>query len=306
MTTAPSSDTPAPGTGTGGSIWINGDMHPADAANISVYDHGFLYGDGCFEGIRVYSGRIFKLRSHLERLYRSSSALYLEPAYDIDTLDAVVREVVESNGIDDGYVRLIITRGVGSLGLNPFKCTEPGTIVIADAISLYPDEYYQSGLQVMLSSRPRIPVICLDPAIKSLNYLNNILAKAEALHAGMQEALMLNVDGFVAECSGDNIFIIRGEKVLTPSTDAGILNGITRQFIIQEVGPDIGLEVVETSLRLEDVLGADEVFLTGTAAEVIGVTEIDGKQIGDGAVGPTTRAVETEFHNRVSVNAPED
>ncbi len=278
---------------------------------VSVFDHGLLYGDGCFEGIRAYNGRIFKLRSHLERMYESADRLRLTPAYPIDVIDAAVREAMQVNELSDAYIRLVFTRGVGTLGLNPFQCPKAGTVIIADTIALYPEELYETGLAVIVANRPRIPIPCLDPAVKSLNYLNNILAKVEAIDAGVLEAIMLNMDGEVAECTGDNLFIVNTGAdgtvtVSTPPTDAGILHGITRQFVIDAVGPGCDCVVEERTLLMDDVLAADEIFLTGTAAEVIGVVKIDEASLGDGTVGPVTRRLTAKFRELVGQNAPED
>jgi len=287
-------------------IWIDGELVDRANAMVSVYDHGLLYGDGCFEGIRAYDGRIFKLRSHLDRMYRSAEKLRLEPAYSKDDIERAIRKTIEANGLSDAYIRLIFTRGVGTLGLHPFRCPKPGTIIIADSIQLYPEELYENGMHVILAQRPRIPIQCLDPAIKSLNYLNNILAKIEAIDAGVLEAIMLNVEGYVSECTGDNIFIINDDNIYTPPTQAGILHGITRQFVISDVGPACGYEIEEKLFKPDEMLAADEVFLTGTAAEVIGVSQIDETIIGSGKVGPITKQLTNEFRRRVTSGAPED
>lgn len=287
-------------------IWIDGALVPAAEAKVSVYDHGLLYGDGCFEGIRVYGGRIFKMGAHLERLWESAERLRLKPAYTRAQIAAAMRETIAANNLRDAYIRLIITRGVGTLGLHPFKCPKPGTIVIADAIQLYPTELYEKGMRVIVAERPRIPIACLDPAIKSLNYLNNILAKIEAIDAGVLEAIMLNVAGDVAECTGDNIFAVVGGEILTPPADSGILRGVTRRFVMGTLAPAAGLRVREERLTLDDLYDADEVFLTGTAAEIIGVNEIGERRIGSGGVGPVTKRLIEEFRRRVSSNAPED
>lgn len=285
---------------------MDGELVDQADARVSVYDHGFLYGDGCFEGIRAYGGRIFKLRSHLVRLYESAHRIHLTPAYDIEQIDAAVRETVEANGLTDAYIRLIFSRGAGTLGLHPFKCPRPGTIIIADSIALYPPELYQNGLEVIVAKRPRIPIACLDPAIKSLNYLNNILAKIEAIDAGVLEAIMLNIEGDVAECTGDNIFIIKDGKIATPSMEAGILRGVTRAFVIEELASECGVTIEERRVSLDEVFNADEVFLTGTAAEIIGVTRVDGRSIGDGSVGPLTHQFVQAFRDRLAAGAPED
>lgn len=287
-------------------VWIDGEFVDQDRARVSVFDHGFLYGDGCFEGIRVYGGRIFKFASHLRRMYRSSERLRLTPRFTIEEIDRATRETVEINGIVDGYIRLVFSRGVGTLGLNPFQCPESGTVIIADSIALYPPELYEKGLRIIVAERPRIPIACLDPSVKSLNYLNNILAKVEAIDAGVLEAIMLNTEGYVSECTGDNIFILKDGVLYTPAAEAGMLHGITRQFVISEVGPACGCRVEEKMLRMEDVLGADEVLLTGTAAEIIGVVQIGDTTISGGTVGPVTKKLIAEFRSRVAKDAPED
>ena len=287
-------------------IWLDGELVSREDAKVSVYDHGLLYGDGCFEGIRVYGGRVFKLRSHLERLYRSADLIRLAPAYPLAALANAVRETVAANGLKDAYIRILLTRGVGTLGLHQFRCPKPGTVVIVDAISLYPEELYERGMKVIVAKRPRIPVQCLDPAIKSLNYLNNILAKIEAIDADVLEAIMLNTEGFVSECTGDNIFAVKGGRISTPPEDAGILHGITRAYVMHELAPALGMRVEQRPMRLEDLYTADEVFLTGTAAEIIGVSAIGDHTIGSGAVGPITKQLEAEFRKRVGKDAPED
>ena len=287
-------------------IWLDGELVSREDAKVSVYDHGLLYGDGCFEGIRVYGGRVFKLRSHLERLYRSADLIRLAPAYPLAALANAVRETVAANGLKDAYIRILLTRGVGTLGLHPFRCPKPGTVVIVDAISLYPEELYERGMKVIVAKRPRIPVQCLDPAIKSLNYLNNILAKIEAIDADVLEAIMLNTEGFVSECTGDNIFAVKGGRISTPPEDAGILHGITRAYVMHELAPALGMRVEQRPMRLEDLYTADEVLLTGTAAEIIGVSAIGDHTIGSGAVGPITKQLEAEFRKRVGKDAPED
>ena len=288
-------------------VWIDGSFVDQSEARISVFDHGLLYGDGCFEGIRIYNGRIFKLRTHLQRLFASAESIRLEPSYDIDTLEQVTREVVERNGLKDGYIRIVMTRGVGSLGLHPFKCERSSVIIIADVISLYPESMYTDGMSVIVARRPRLPVECLDPRIKSLNYLNNILAKIEAIDAGVLEAIMLNTEGLVAECTGDNIFIIKDGVISTPGTEAGMLHGITRQYVMDTVAPALGYTIEERTHHIDEVKAADEVFLTGTAAEIIGVSSIDDGQVGSGMVGPVTAALAAEFTRRVREEAaPED
>jgi len=287
-------------------IWMDGELVPVAEARVSVFDHGFLYGDGVFEGIRAYGGRIFKLRSHLERLKQSADMIRLTLPYSLDDIDAAVRTTVRENGLSDAYIRLVVSRGAGTLGLNPFKCPRPCTVIIADSIELYPQELYRSGMKVIIAQRPRIPIRSLDPAIKSLNYLNNILAKVEAIDAGVLEAIMLNIDGQVSECTGDNIFVVAGDRLLTPPKEAGILHGITRRFVMEEIAPACGLTVEEQSMSVPELLAAEEIFLTGTAAEIIAVTSIGDTVIGDGRVGAATRRCMDEFRRRVTHQAPED
>ncbi len=294
------------GINTSNKIWIDGELVASDEARISVFDHAVLYGDGCFEGIRAYGGRVFKLKSHLDRMYRSAQKIRLTPSYSKDEIEQAIRGALDVNGLSDAYIRLVFTRGVGTLGLHPFQCPKPTAFIITDSIELYPPELYESGMAVIVAKRRRVPIDSLDPAIKSLNYLNNILAKIEAIDADVLEAIMLNVDGEVSECTGDNIFVVRDGKLITPSASAGILHGVTRRYVMDELGPALGHVVEERPMKLDEILGADEVFLTGTAAEIIGVIRIDEQKIGCGVVGPVTRGLETEFRKRVSSNAPED
>ncbi len=287
-------------------VYIDGKFMAPDQAMISVYDHGFLYGDGIFEGIRVYGGKVFKLASHVERLFGGAAELRLKPVQDRVQMAQAVRDAVTHSGLQDGYIRLVVSRGKGSLGLNPNHCPRSSTIIIVDRIHLYPPEMYEQGMPILVAKRPRIPAACLDPALKSLNYLNNILAKVEAIDAGMHEAIMLNIQGEVSECTGDNIFIIRSGVLHTPPVSAGILRGVTRRFVIDTLAPAAGMKVLENPMMLQDVFAADEVFLTGTAAEIIGVSSIDGRHIGAGKVGPLTRKLAADFKRRVQVNAPED
>ena len=269
-------------------IWIDGELVDHENAKISVFDHGLLYGDGCFEGIRVYNHRILKLRSHLERMYRSAELIRLEPPYAIDEIDAATRETVKANNLRDAYIRMLFTRGFGDLGLDPRKCPRPCVIIIADKIQLYPPELYETGIPVITAERPRLPIKCLDPRVKSLNYLNNILAKCEAIDAGVLEAVMLNIDGNVSECTGDNLFIIKDGKISTPPLTAGLLGGITRQWVIDEIAPACGYTVAERDFKIEEVKAADEVFLSG------------------GTVGPVSTKLSAEFKRRVAEDAPED
>lgn len=287
-------------------IWFDGKLVPREEAKVSVFDHGLLYGDGCFEGIRIYNGRIFKLKSHLERIWQSAHSIRLAIPHSMEYIEDAMRETVAANELTDGYIRLVLTRGVGTLGLHPFLCPEPSCFIIADSISLYPQELYENGMHIIVAERRRVPRECLDPQIKSLNYLNNILAKIEALDANTLEALMLNTDGWVSECTGDNVFIVKDGRIATPPPEAGILNGITRQFVINELCPAMGFELEERMMRLEELLDADELFLTGTAAEVIGVTRVGDQKIGNGTVGSVSKALEAEFRARVASDAPED
>lgn len=287
-------------------VWIDGQLVDQNDARVSVFDHGVLYGDGCFEGIRVYNGRVFKLRSHLKRLFDSAEKIRLTPPYSIDEVEQAVRDTIAANELRDAYVRLVFTRGVGTLGLNPFLCPRAGTFVIADRIRLYPEELYENGMKVIVAKRPRIPIRCLDPAIKSLNYLNNILAKIEAIEADVLEAIMLNVEGYVSECTGDNIFLVNDGRLITPAKEAGILHGITRQVVVDELAPAMNLQVEEKLFQLHELLQAEEVFLTGTAAEIIGVSQVGDDTIGDGTVGPITRKLVDAFRSMVRENAPED
>lgn len=287
-------------------IWMDGQLVNKDDARVSVYDHGLLYGDGCFEGIRVYNGRVFKLGRHLDRMYRSAEKIRLTPAYSKDEIAAAIRETLHANNLKDAYIRLIFTRGAGTLGLHPFRCPKPGTIIITDRIQLYPEELYERGMKVIVAERPRIPIRCLDPAIKSLNYLNNILAKIEAIDADVLEAIMLNVEDWVSECTGDNIFIVRDGRIFTPPHHAGILHGITREFVMETVAPACGCSVEEKLFKLDELLAADEVFLTGTAAEIIGVSQVGDDTIGEGVVGPVTKQLIEEFRRRIANDAPED
>ena len=275
-------------------IFMNDRLVPAEQAMVSVYDHGLLYGDGVFEGIRVYNKRVFLLAEHVERLYESARAIRLE----IPMIQAQMAEAVEktcaANSIVDGYVRLVVTRGAGALGLDIRKTANPQVIVIAATIKLYSEELYQQGLKIITASTIRNHPGALSPRIKSLNYLNNILAKIEGTDAGCEETLMLNHKGDIAECTGDNIFIVKRGILKTPPTDAGILEGITRNCVVQ-LAEKASIPVQEVTLQRHDVYTADECFLTGTAAEVIAVVEIDGRKIGAGVPGPITQDLRQRF-----------
>jgi len=262
---------------------------------VSVFDHGLLYGDGVFEGLRSYAGRVFRLDAHLDRLFASARAICLEIPLTKEAVAQAVTDTLAANGLTDGYVRLVVTRGAGSLGLDPNKTKHPQVIVIADTISLYPREFYDKGLRIVTAATQRTQSAALSPRIKSLNYLNNIMAKLEGLQAGCVEALMLNHKGEVAECTGDNIFVVRSGRLLTPPPDAGILEGITRNAVMELAGA-AGIDCREQTLVRHDLYTADECFLTGTAAEVIPVVEIDGRKIGAGGPGPLTRRLTDAFH----------
>jgi branched-chain amino acid aminotransferase len=279
-------------------VYINGKIYDKADAKISVYDHGLLYGDGVFEGIRVYSGKVFRLRAHVERLFESARAIKLEIPLTREQMMEAITSTVKAAGKDDGYVRPIVTRGAGYLGLDPRKTSDPQVIVIVDDITLYPPELYEHGLKLATVSTIRNHPNALNPRIKSLNYLNNIMAKVEATQAGCLEALMLNHTGDIAECSGDNIFLVKRGVLRTPPTDAGILEGITRGAVI-ELAKVAGIPVQEVGLTRHDVDTADECFLTGTAAEVIPVVECDGRPIGTGKPGPITRQLRERFQHLV-------
>ncbi len=282
-------------------IYLNGKLVDKDEAKISVFDHGLLYGDGVFEGIRAYDGNIFKLKEHLERLYRSAKVISLNIPMEIDDMEKVVVETVKMNNLTDAYIRLVITRGVGDLGLNPDICTEPTVIIIADKIALYPEKFYKDGLKIITASTRRNIPEALNPRIKSLNYLNNIMAKIEANLAGVPEALMLNREGYVTECTGDNIFIIsRRNKVFTPPPYLGTLTGITRRAIIK-LAREMELKIKESPFTLFEVYNAKECFLTGTAAEVVPVVNVDGRVIGNGSPGEITKELIMKFREITKV-----
>jgi branched-chain amino acid aminotransferase len=276
-------------------VYIDGKLYDKEDAKISVYDHGLLYGDGVFEGIRSYGGKVFRMAEHLERLWNSAKAIWLTVPIGKEEMARAIRETLAANGIDDGYIRVVVTRGAGTLGLDPNRCSHPQVIIITDYIALYPEELYRKGLEIVTVSTVRNHPAALSPRIKSMNYLNNILAKIEGLQAGCVEALMLNHKGEVAECTGDNIFLVRDGELFTPPRSAGILEGITRQAVI-ELATARGTPVHECSLIRHDVYVAEECFLTGTAAEVIPVVKVDGRPIGAGVPGPVTRDLIERFH----------
>jgi len=276
-------------------VYVNGKLLDKEQAAISVYDHGFLYGDGVFEGIRSYAGKVFRLRRHLDRLWCSAKAIWLEIPMTKEALARAIEDTLAVNGIQDGYIRVVVSRGAGTLGLDPDRCSNPQVIVITDRIALYPDEVYREGLEIITVSTVRNHPAALSPRVKSLNYLNNILAKIEGKQAGCVEALMLNHKGEVAECTGDNVFLVRDGTLLTPPIDAGILEGVTREAAM-ELAREAGVEVREIALTKHDVYIADECFLTGTAAEVVPVVKVDSRTIGDGTPGPITRDLIERFH----------
>ncbi len=276
-------------------IYINGKLYDKEDAKISVYDHGLLYGDGVFEGMRIYSGRVFRMDEHLQRLWNSAKAIWLKIPGSPEEMARAVNQTMRANSIVDGYVRLVVTRGAGTLGIDPNKTSDPQIIIITDSITLYPKEYYEHGLEIVTASTIRNHPAALSPRIKSLNYLNNILAKIEGLQAGCVEALMLNQKGEIAECTGDNIFLVSRGRLLTPPIDAGILEGITRSVVI-ELAIEAGIAVQEIPLTRHDVYIADECFLTGSAAEIIPVVKLDSRNIGGGNPGPVTQQLIKRFH----------
>jgi branched-chain amino acid aminotransferase len=276
-------------------IYMNGSLVDEADAKVSVFDHGLLYGDGIFEGIRLYKGCVFKLDEHLDRLEKSARAILLQLPWSLDEIAEAVCEACRANDLEDGYIRLLVTRGVGSLGLSHLSCHDPQLIIIADKITLYPEDHYTQGLKIITSPTRRINPAALAPMVKSLNYLNNILAKADANQAGCLEAIMLNDQGYVAECTGDNIFIRHKDKWFTPPTSAGALRGITRGAVL-DIMADLGFSCEESNLTRYDIWTADEMFLTGTAAEVIPVVDVDSRPIGDGKPGALTHQLLDAFH----------
>ncbi len=279
-------------------IYIDGEFFDEQDARISVLDHGLLYGDGIFEGIRIYRKNIFRLDEHLERLEYSAKAICMKLPMSRAELAAATVETCRRNGLNDGYIRLVVTRGKGSLGLSPASCARPTVIIIAGKIALYPKEHYINGLKVITVPTRRVNGAALSPQVKSLNYLNNILAKVEANHLGYDEAFMLNDQGYVAECTGDNVFLLHKGELYTPSIVSGALNGITRATAI-DIAKELGIPVHETTVSRYDLWTADECFLTGTAAEIVPVVEIDARTIGDGKPGQITQRFLEKFHQRV-------
>ena len=275
-------------------VYINGKFFAPNEAMVSVFDHGLLYGDGVFEGLRIYNGKIFRLEQHILRLYDSAKAICLKIPMSIEETTAACLETVKQSEFTDGYIRLVVTRGAGTLGLGPERTENPQVIIIVDKIKLYPQEFYDNGLAIITAATIRNHPAALSPRIKSLNYLNNIMAKIEASNAGCLEALMLNHKGEVSECTADNIFIVRDGKLLTPPTDAGILEGVTRDVVL-ELAREAGIPTFEKTLTRHDIYVADECFMTGTAAEVIGVVKVDDREIADGKPGPITRKLKALF-----------
>ncbi len=279
-------------------VYINGQLFDKADAKISVYDHGLLYGDGVFEGIRIYNGKAFKLKEHVDRLFESARHIKLEIPLTREQFTQAINDTIAANQKIEGYIRPLVTRGAGSLGLDPRRTSDPQVVIIVDDISLYPPELYETGMEIATVSTIRNHPNAVNPRIKSLNYLNNILAKIEGIQAGCLESLMLNHKGEIAECSGDNIFLVRSGVLRTPPIDAGILEGITRNTVI-DLALDAGILVQEVPLTRHDVFIADEVFLTGSAAEVIPVVKCDGRAIGDGKPGPITNQLREAYHKLV-------
>jgi len=289
----PSKQTPASGVGVP-TIWLDGKWYDRETAAVSVYDHGLLYGDGVFEGIRVFGGKIFRLREHLERLYDSAKAIWLTIPMSMEEMAAITEETVARSGMAEAYIRPIVTRGVGDLGLDPRKCARPSVIIIVDTIKLFPEEVYETGLKVVTAGTPIPQREALSPRVKSLNYLAHILAKIEGVQAGADDALMLDSSGSVAEGSGQNIFVVKHGRIRTPPPFAGILKGVTRDVVI-ELASQAGYDVAETMLNRYDVYTADEAFFTGTATEVIAIRQVDGRLIGTGGSGPVTRDLRSRY-----------
>ncbi len=294
--TPPSRETASPATTSQKPlrIYIDGEFFDQAEAKISVFDHGLLYGDGVFEGIRFYNGRVFRMEAHLDRLWESARSICLDIPISREAMDEALLETIRQNGLRDGYVRLIVTRGVGNLGLNPLHCKRPGIIIIASTIALYPEEVYRKGLTVVTVATRRMGASALNPAIKSLNYLNNILARLEANLANADEALMLNDAGNIAECTADNVFIVKRGQIMTPPITAGALRGITRSVVF-DIAAELKIKISEPELTRHDLYIADEAFLTGTAAEVIPMINVDGRMIGNGKPGPITKRTIERF-----------
>ncbi|MFH1563456.1 MAG: branched-chain-amino-acid transaminase [Nitrospirota bacterium] len=287
-----------------GLIYIDGKLYEKEEAKISVFDHGLLYGDGVFEGIRVYNGRVFKLSEHLDRLFRSAKYIMLNLPLTKEELTKAVSETIQANELREAYIRLIVTRGVGDLGLDPRKCPNPSIIIIVDKIELYPKEYYENGLELVTVPTRKNSQDTLSPCSKTLNYLNCIMAKIEANNAGVLEAIMLNAQGYVTEGSGDNIFVVKNNTLLTPPLWVGVLEGITRDTVMK-IGKELGVEVKEAVMTRFDLYTADECFLTGTGAEIIPVTKIDNRSIGNGNLGKLTLKIRAQFHELTQTEGTE-
>ena len=279
-------------------IWMNGKLVEPQQATVSIFDHGVLYGDGVFEGLRQYHGRVFRLPDHIKRLYASARAIRLEIPYSAEELMAAINETLQANKLVDAYIRLVVTRGGGSLDISPANCGTPGVFIIAGSIAMYSEDTYRHGMAIITASTPRIAAAALSPRIKSLNYLNNIMAKWEAIDAGVAEAVMLNHLGFVCECTADNIFIVRDGQLITPAEESGILLGVTRSVVL-ELAAKARIPSRETNLTRYDLYTADECFLTGTGAEIVPVVAVDKRSIGDGKPGTITRQLTEAFHDYV-------
>ena len=276
--------------------YVNGRFVPKEEATVSVYDHGYLYGDGVFEGIRVYNGRVFKLEAHVERLFESAHTLQIQIPLGRKEMTEAILETVRRTGLRDAYIRPVVSRGAGDLGIDPRKCPRPNVVIIVDAIQLYPEEAYRRGLRMITASTRQRPVDVLNPRVKTCNYLNNIIARIEVNRAGVDEGLMLTTSGHVAECTADNIFIVKKGRVLTPPAHLGILAGVTRQTVLDLCG-SLGIPAAEQTLTLHDMYTADECFLTGTGAELGPVVELDGRKIGTGQPGPVTQRILAAFRD---------
>ena len=290
----PAASAPGPGVGVP-TVWLDGKWHDQANASVSVYDHGLLYGDGVFEGIRVYGGKIFRLEQHLDRLYDSAKAIWLTIPMPKEEMVSVTREAVRRSGIQEAYIRHVITRGVGDLGLDPRKCPRPSIIIIVDTIKLWPEQVYESGLNVITAGTPIPHRESLSPRVKSLNYLAHVMAKVEGIQAGADEVLMLDSSGHVAEGSGQNVFVVKDGVLRTPPAYAGILKGVTRDAVI-ELASQAGYEMEQTIINRYDLYTADEAFFTGTASEIVGIRQLDGRVIGTGKSGPVTRDLRARFH----------
>lgn len=275
-------------------VYFDGELVPKEEAKVSVYDHGLLYGDGVFEGIRSYNGKVFRLEQHLDRLYNSAQAIALKIPLSQEEIKEAVLKTLRANKLRDAYIRLVVTRGIGDLGLDPRKCPKPTVFIITDKIKLYPEEFYRNGLEVIVTKTKRNIKEALNPEIKSLNYLNNILARIEVNRANMAEGIMTNIEGYVAEATADNVFIVKNKEVITPPTEMGALRGITRGAVL-EIAESLGIRTNEKPFTVKELYEAVECFLTGTAAEVIPVVKVDGKDIGNGKPGEITLNLREEF-----------